>query len=256
MGIINCTPDSFFENSRKLNEKDILNTIESMLKDGVDMIDIGGASTRPDALIPTIEEELIRITKPIQAIRKEFPKLILSLDTMRSQVAKIGIDNGIDIINDVSGGLYDSELIEVVAKNKVPYILTFNNGNEINRVPLVTERNILSNAITFFSERILTLKNQGINDVIIDPGFGFDKTIEENYKLIQQFELLQILEKPILVGISRKSMIYKKINTEPANSLNGTTVLNTALFLKNTSIFRVHDTKEMNEIRKLLGCSF
>jgi dihydropteroate synthase len=252
MGIINCTPDSFYSESRKTHIHEILKTVESMLENGVDIIDIGGASTRPNAIIPNIDEEIARIHEPIKAIRKEFKDLVISLDTMRSKVAEIGINEGISIINDVSGGSYDWELIELVAEKKIPYILTYNNGNEVNTVPLASNRNILMESIKFFSERIQKLKNSGINDIIIDPGFGFDKTLEENFSILNNFELLQILEKPILVGISRKSMIYKKIGIAPDESLNGTTVLNTVTFLKNASIFRVHDVKEMNEIRKLL----
>ena len=250
MGIINCTPDSFYSESRKTHIHEILKTVESMLENGVDIIDIGGASTRPNAIIPNIDEEIARIHEPIKAIRKEFKDLVISLDTMRSKVAEIGINEGISIINDVSGGSYDWELIELVAEKKIPYILTYNNGNEVNTVPLASNRNILMESIKFFSERIQKLKNSGINDIIIDPGFGFDKTLEENFSILNNFELLQILEKPILVGISRKSMIYNKIGIAPDESLNGTTVLNTLTFLKNASIFRVHDVKEMNEIRK------
>jgi len=252
MGIINCTPDSFYSGSRKNKIDEILKTVESMLENGVDIIDIGGASTRPNAIMPSIEEEVKRILDPIKALRKEFKDLVISLDTMRYEVAKKGIDEGISIINDVSGGLYDEKLIGLVAQKKVPYILTFNNGNEINTLPLDSKRNILKESIVFFSERINDLKNLGINDIIIDPGFGFDKTLEENFKLLNNLELLQILEKPILVGISRKSMIYKKLEINSEDSLNGTSVLNTATFFKGASIFRVHDVKEMNQIRQLL----
>ena len=255
MGIINCTPDSFYSGSRKIVVSDILKTVESMLENGVDIIDIGGASTRPNALMPSIEEEIKRVFEPIKALRKEFKELVISLDTMRYEVAKIGIDEGISIINDVSGGLYDKKLTELAGEKKIPYILTFNNGNEINTIPLDSSRNILTESIIFFTERIKDLKNQGINDIIVDPGFGFDKTLEENFKLMNNLELLQILEKPILVGISRKSMIYKKLEINPEESLNGTTILNTSTFLKGASIFRVHDVLEMNQIRQLLNAN-
>jgi dihydropteroate synthase len=252
MGIINCTPDSFYSGSRKTLVSDILKTVESMLENGVDIIDIGGASTRPNAVMPSVEEEISRIHAPLKAIRKEFKELIISLDTMRHEVAKIGIEEGISIINDVSGGLYDQNLIELVATKKIPYILTFNNSNEINITPLDNKRNILKESIVFFSERIKDLETQGINDLIIDPGFGFDKTLEENYTLLNNLELLQLLEKPLLVGISRKSMIYKKLGVAPEDSINGTTILNTTAFLKNASIFRVHDVKEMFQLKQLL----
>jgi dihydropteroate synthase len=255
MGIINCTPDSFYSESRKTQINEILKTVESMLENGVDIIDIGGASTRPNALIPSVEEEIDRILEPIKAVRKEFKDLVISLDTMRYEVAKVGIDEGISIINDVSGGLYDKKLTEFVGQKKIPYILTFNNGNQINTVPLDSKRNILTESVIFFSERIKDLKNQGVNDIIIDPGFGFDKTLEENFRLLNNLEILKILEKPILVGISRKSMIYKKIEINQEESLNGTTILNTATFLKGASIFRVHDVLEMNQIRQLLNAN-
>jgi len=256
MGIINVTPDSFFEDSRKIGEKVILETVEQMLNQGADIIDIGGASTRPNAIIPSTEEEINRILKPIQLIKKNFPQAIISLDTMRGEVARIGIEEGIEIINDVSGGIYDKTILDIVAKSKVPYILTHSNGNEINKVPLDSERNITTEIISYFSNRIQDLKKVGINDIIIDPGFGFDKNISENYELVKNFEMLHLLEKPILVGISRKSMIYNKLKISANDSLNGTTALHTLLYLKKASVFRVHDIKEMNELKELLkACS-
>lgn len=253
MGIINCTPDSFYSESRRSIVKDVLKAVESMVENGVDIIDIGGVSTRPNALIPSINEEIDRVIEPIKAIRKEFKDIVISLDTMRYEVAKIGIDEGVCIINDISGGMFDDNLIKLVASKKIPYILTFNkNGNEINSLPLESKTNILTESIVYLSEKLKNLKNNGIIDIIIDPGFGFNKTLEENYTLLKNIELLQILGKPILVGISRKSMIYKKLNIEIDNSLNGTSILNTISFLKGASIFRVHDVREMNEIRLLL----
>ncbi len=253
MGIINCTPDSFYSESRRSIVKDVLKAVESMVENGVDIIDIGGVSTRPNALIPSINEEIDRVIEPIKAIRKEFKDIVISLDTMRYEVAKIGIDEGVCIINDISGGMFDDNLIKLVASKKIPYILTFNkNGNEINSLPLESKTNILTESIVYLSEKLKNLKNNGIIDIIIDPGFGFNKTLEENYTLLNNIELLQILGKPILVGISRKSMIYKKLNIEIDNSLNGTSILNTTSFLKGASIFRVHDVREMNEIRLLL----
>lgn len=253
MGIINCTPDSFYSESRKTQIVEILKTVESMLENGADIIDIGGASTRPSAILPSVDEEIERIYEPIKAIRKEFKNIIISLDTTRSEVAKVGIDEGISIVNDVSGGFQNADLIEIVAQKKIPYILTFNSGNEINTSPLASERNILRESLIFFSERLQKLKNAGINDIIIDPGFGFDKTLVENFSLIDNLDFLKILEKPILVGFSRKSMIYRKLGIAPEESLNGSTILNTVAFLKNASIFRVHDVKEMSQIRQLLN---
>lgn len=252
MGIINVTPDSFFTGSRKSGEKEILESVERMINDGADIIDLGGVSTRPNATIPSEKEELERVLNPIISIKKHFPDIVLSLDTIRSEIARIGIEEGIDIINDISGGFYDENIIKVVANAKVPYILTFNNGNEVNKVPLESERNIVTEAISFFSSRIQDLIKEGINDIILDPGFGFDKTLLENYELVKNFELLHLLEKPLLVGISRKSMIYNKLGVDANDSLNGTSVLQSALFLKKASVFRVHDVKEMNEVKELL----
>jgi dihydropteroate synthase len=252
MGIINVTPDSFHSESRKSGEKEILELVERMLNEGADIIDLGGVSTRPNTAIPNKKEELKRVLEPINSIKKYFPETILSLYTFRSEVAQIGIEEGIDIINDVSGGFFDNNIFKVVAKAKVPYILTFNYGNQINTVPFKSERNIVTEAISFFSTRIQDLTKEGVNDIILDTGFGFNKTISENFELVKNFQLLQLLEKPLLVGVSRKSMIYNKLGVESKDSLNGTSILQSALFLKNSNIFRVHDVKEMNELKELL----
>ena len=253
MGIINVTPDSFYAKSRKQDKNTILKEVAKMIEQGVNSIDIGGVSSRPGGIPPTKEEEIDRILKPIIDIRREFPELILSLDTYRSEVAQVGIDNGITIINDVSGFGIDPKIVEVVARNQTPYILTHSNGLEVNKIVGESKDSIMSRLLHFFSEKIAFLHLHGVKDIIIDPGFGFAKTLDENYEIIRNFEMLHLLEKPIMVGVSRKSMIYTKLKLEADQALNGTTVLNTFLFSKKPAIFRVHDVQEMNEIRTLIN---
>lgn len=253
MGIVNLTPDSFYDKSRKQNTNAVLEEVTEMISQGANIIDIGGVSTKPGAIPPKKEEEIERILNPLIAIRKEFPKVIISLDTFRSEVAQLGIENGVNIINDVSGFSIDQKIVEVVAKNKTPYILTHSNGQEINKLGKHSKDSIMMRLLQFFSEKISFLHENGINDIIIDPGFGFAKTNDENFEIIRNFEMLQLLEKPILVGVSRKSMIYKTLDIEIPQSLNGTSVLNTILYFKNPSIFRVHDVKEMKEVCVLMN---
>ena len=253
MGIINVTPDSFYAKSRKQDKNTILKEVAKMIDQGVNSIDIGGVSSRPGGIPPTKEEEIDRILKPIIDIRREFPELILSLDTYRSEVAQLGMDNGISIINDISGFGIDPKIVEVVARNQTPYILTHSNGLEVNKIVGESKDSIMSRLLHFFSEKIAFLHLQGVKDIIIDPGFGFAKTLDENYEIIRNFEMLHLLEKPIMVGVSRKSMIYTKLKIEADQALNGTTVLNTFLFSKKPAIFRVHDVQEMNEIRTLIN---
>jgi len=254
MGILNITPDSFFEESRSQNIKDILTKVESMIAHGADIIDIGGVSTRPGAQEIQITEEIKRINEPLKYIRKEFPNAILSLDTYNAQSAKIGLENGVDIINDISGGQIDYKIIEVVAKFNIPYVLTHSYGLADQKPnEKIKGNNIVQQLINYFSKKINELHDLGIHDIIIDPGFGFGKTLEQNYEIIANFESLKILENPILVGVSRKSMIYKKLQTTIENSLTGTIALNSVLLEKGASIFRVHDVQEMNQIRLLLN---
>lgn len=251
MGILNVTPDSFYSESRKQNLNDILITAEKMIDDGANILDIGGISTRPGAAIVDNMEEIRRIEEPIKLLRKEFPEILLSLDTYNSSTAEIGLSEGIDIINDISGGEIDEEIIAVVANHKAPYVLTHSSGNKQNDSFNHLKGDTMQNLIRFFSEKIDYLKSKGVKDIIIDPGFGFGKTIEQNFEIIKHFETLHILEKPLLIGISRKSMIYKTLNTTAENALNGTSVLNSLLLSKGASIFRVHDVTQMKEVMKL-----
>ncbi len=252
MGIINCTPDSFYENSRVIDEKSILIRVEEMLKGGVDMVDIGGASTRPGSLLPSVKEEKERVLPAVQSIKKNFPNLILSLDTVHGEVAQIGIDHGIDIINDVTAGELDETILHVAAKNKTPYILTHSPGFVRSVLPFDTDSYMLD-VTHFFSQKIAYCKSIGLNDLIIDPGFGFAKSIEQNFEIIRKFEMLKIFNRPILVGVSRKSMIYKTLGLSPEESLHGTIALQTILASKGANIIRVHDVSEMNDVRILLS---
>jgi dihydropteroate synthase len=253
MGIVNLTPDSFFEDSRATNEKKILSRVEQFLQEGATCIDIGAFSTRPGAEIISEEEEIKRISKPIQWILKEFPSTLISLDTFRGNVAKTGLDLGVGCINDISGGEFDPTILKVVADFKVPYILMHSNEKLAAMHSIEEKTNLFQEMMVYFSKKIKGLNELGVHDVIIDPGFGFGKTEAENYFLLHNLNLFHVLERPILVGISRKSMLYKKLKTTPEQALNGTTVLNTLAIQKGASILRVHDVKEAMEIIQLLA---
>jgi len=253
MGILNVTPDSFYEESRSLSLKEITTKAEDMIANGVDILDLGGMSTRPGAIKISYKEEIERIKKPLITIRKAFPETIISLDTFHENTAKFGLEIGVDIINDVSNGSIDKGIIDVVAANKVPYVLTHSFGMADQRPENEIPKNMVHELLNFFSNRINWLHSKGIHDIIIDPGFGFGKSLDQNFEIISGFEALKILEKPILVGISRKSMISKKLETTPNDSLSGTIALNSILLEKGAAIFRVHDVKEMNQIRTLLN---
>lgn len=255
MGILNLTPDSFFEESRKSTLKECIQSAQKMIVDGADMLDIGAISTRPNASIPDEEEEWKRLKEILFELRTQFPQVILSVDTFRSRIAASAIEVGADIINDVSGGQYESDIFNVVAQNKTPYILTHSNGKGENSDKSSVERNILNELFRFFSDKINLLEQLGHTDLIIDPGFGFDKNLEENYHILKNFEMLQILEKPLLAGISRKSMIRKVLNVSIEESINGTSVLHTLLYTKKCNVFRVHDVTEMSQMRELLQLS-
>lgn len=253
MGILNSTPDSFYAASRKGSDATLLSTVQRFIDEGMDVLDIGGYSTRPGANAVSQQEEIRRIQIPIQQLKKEFPSLMISLDTFRGEVAKVGIGEGVSIINDISGGEFDPALLDVVSKEKVPYILMYSN-EKLNQLHHVQENvQLFQDAIFYFSKCLKELTERGIYDVLIDPGFGFGKSIEQNYELLYKLELFHLLERPLLVGLSRKSMIYKKLNSAPEEALNGTTVLNTLALLKGASVLRVHDVKEAKEIIDLLG---
>jgi len=251
MGIVNVTPDSFYSESRT-TKGNLLTIVEKMVIEGMQIVDIGGYSSRPGAANIDVKEELNRVIPAISAIRKEFPELLISLDTFRSEVAEKGILAGADIINDISGFSIDPNLVDIVAKYNVPYILMHMRGTPETMQSMTDYECIFNDMILYFSEKIEILKEAGVNDIIIDPGFGFSKTIDQNYYLLEHLDDFLILDKPILAGLSRKSMIYRRLNTTPEDelTLDGTIALNKIALQKGASILRVHDVKEAVELIK------
>ena len=229
MGIINLSPDSFYENDAEKKEMALLKKIESFIANGTDIIDIGGSSTKPNSSLPSAKEELARVIQPLKSIRKEFPNLIISVDTVREQVAQQALEIGADIINDVSGGYANGKMLDVIGKFKCPYILTHNIEGGINKNVMDDSKNTIKELIKFFSKKISELNKKGIHDIIIDPGFGFSKNLKQNFEIIKYFDLLHILNTPVLAGISRKSMIYKTLQIEAKDALNGTTAMHALL---------------------------
>ncbi len=248
MGIINCTPDSFHNKSRVDNMEDALQTAAEMLALGASILDIGGQSTRPgsEKIGPELEAE--RVVPIIQAIAREFPSVIISIDTYYANVARISVEAGASIINDVSSGLFDPKMLETVAVLKSPYICMHHGGDSKNLHSPIDETQTMSSIIDFFIERIEACKIAGIKDIIIDPGFGFGKSLEANFQIIKELSSLKILGKPILLGVSRKSSIYKSLGGTAETALNGTTVLNTLGLMNGAAIIRVHDVKEAMEV--------
>ena len=253
MGILNVTPDSFYDGGFYDNQKKVLNQVEKMINDGASIIDIGGYSTRPGADNISPEVELARILPIVKLIKERFSKILISIDTFRSEVAKQCVENGADIINDISGGSLDSKMFETVAKLNVPYIIMHMRGNPSNMMDKTDYENIIEEMENYFSKKIELAKSFGINDIIIDPGFGFAKTTKQNFDILKNLTYLKKLNKPLLVGVSRKSMIYKTLNLSPIDSLNGSTVLHTISLLKGANIIRVHDVKEANECIRLVN---
>ncbi len=251
MGIINVTPDSFYDGGKTFSEKEILKQAEKMLSEGAAFLDIGGYSTRPGADEISGTEEIRRVAEAVEIILKNFPEALISVDTFRSEVAKKAVEAGAAIVNDVSGGTLDPEMYKTVAKLKVPYILMHMRGTPKTMAKLTDYKNVTVEVLNDLSEKIALARAEGINDIIADPGFGFAKTREQSFQILNNLELFQNLEVPILAGVSRKSMIYKTLNTSADNALNGTTSLNTIALLKGASILRVHDVKEAVECVKL-----
>ena len=252
MGIVNVTPDSFFDGGKLTNSDEIVVQVEKMLQDGATFIDLGGYSSKPGAEFVSETEELNRVVPIVKLLVEKFPDILLSIDTFRSEVAKQTVENGAAIINDISAGLLDEKMLETVAKLQVPYIMMHMKGTPKTMQSLANYDDLLKEMNFYFSERIAKARNFGLNDIIIDPGFGFAKTLEHNYELLQNLELLQFHDLPILAGISRKSMIYKTLETSPEEALNGTTFLHAFCLQKGANILRVHDVKEAVECVKLM----
>ncbi len=252
MAIVNVTPDSFFSTSRLHSEKDVLKTVEKALTDGASIIDVGAYSTRPTSKHISEEEEKERLQKPLKAIKSHFPDAVISLDTFRSGVARWAVENfEIDIINDVSGGTLDDYMFETVADLQIPYVLMHMKGTPQTMQQLTDYENMMSEILEFFEKKTAQLVHLGVKDIIIDPGFGFAKTTVQNYELLAKMSYFQELGFPILYGISRKSMIYKLLDTTPEEALNGTTALNVLGMINGANILRVHDVKEAMEAVKI-----
>lgn len=244
MGILNVTPDSFYEGSRKQTETDIRNRIEEILQEGGAIIDLGGYSSRPDAQDVSPEEEMERLCLALRILRDEYPKAMVSVDTFRADIARRCVEEyGAAIINDISGGELDAAMFPTIADLHIPYIIMHMRGTPKTMQQHCDYQNLTADILLYFSKKIEQLHLMGVNDVIIDPGFGFSKTLEQNYELMRHLADFSLFEKPLLVGISRKSMVYKLLGGTPTESLNGTTVLNTYALLNGANILRVHDVK-------------
>ncbi len=253
MGILNITPDSFYAGSRKETETDILQRAREIVAQGGHIIDVGAYSSRPNAVHISTEEEMQRLRMGLQLLRREHPDAILSVDTFRSDVARMCVEEfGVDIINDISGGMLDEQMAHTVGQLGVPYILMHMKGTPQTMQQNPHYEQLLPEIVGYFSQRIMALREQGVTDIILDPGFGFAKTLAHNYELMQHLEELHIFEQPLLVGVSRKSMIYHLIGGTPSDALNGTTVLHTVALLKGAHILRVHDVKEAVETVRIV----
>ncbi|NLT04196.1 MAG: dihydropteroate synthase [Bacteroidales bacterium] len=253
MGILNVTPDSFFSTSRYMSEEGILRRAGEMIDEGVDIIDVGGCSTRPGIDLVSEEEELLRIRLALHLIRKRWPDIPLSIDTFRASVAASAVSEyGVDIINDVSGGTMDKAMFSTVAALKVPYILMHMKGTPTTMQKNPHYDDLMVEIARYFSQKIQQLRQLGVNDIILDPGFGFGKTVEHNYELLRRLTDFQVFDVPLLVGVSRKSMIYKPLNKTPDESLHGTIVLNTLALSKGAHILRVHDVAAARECVQLV----
>lgn len=254
MGIINITPDSFFIGSRFNSEAAILERVGQIVDEGGSMVDVGAYSSRPGAENVSADIELARLLPALKVIRDRYPNLIVSVDTFRAEVAERVVTEGFaDIINDISGGEMDGAMFDTVARLKVPYILMHMQGTPDTMQLNPTYRDVVADVSLWLSERVDKLRSMGVNDIIIDPGFGFGKTVEHNYSMLNHLDEFRLFQLPLLVGFSRKSMIYKVLDGDPEGSLNGTTALNTVALLKGANILRVHDVKEAVECVKLVS---
>lgn len=253
MGILNLTPDSFYDGGSHNNTDDVLRHCEKMLTDGADIIDIGAFSSRPGSEIISVEEENSRLIPYLIEIRKRFPEVIVSIDTFRKDVAKNALENGADIINDISGGIFDEEMPPFIGENSIPYIMMHCGGSIESLHTNLIKENPCEIVKSFFEKQIEFLSKYGEQQIILDPGIGFNKSMKSNFELLNNIDRYRINDLPVLIGISRKSMIYKTLNITSKEALNGTTVLNTIALMKGADILRVHDVKEAVEAVKLVG---
>lgn len=252
MGILNVTPDSFYEGSRKQTESSIRNRIETIINEGGDIIDVGGYSSRPDAKDTSADEEMRRLEPALKIICKDFPNTIVSVDTFRAEIARRCVEEfGIAMVNDISGGDLDKDMFSTIADLRVPYIMMHMRGTPQTRQQNTDYDNLTADIMTELSAKVERLHLMGVHDIILDPGFGFSKTLEQNYELMRHLKDFELFGMPILVGVSRKSMIYKLLDCTPGESLNGTSVLHTYALMNGANILRVHDVKEAVETVKI-----
>ncbi|QZK90176.1 dihydropteroate synthase [Flavobacterium sp. CHNK8] len=247
MGVLNVTPNSFFDGGKYKHESDILSQVEKMRIEGATFIDIGAYSSKPNAEFVSEKEEISRIVPVVDLVLKHFPDAILSIDSFRSEVARATLESGAALINDIAAGNLDTKMLETIAKYNVPYIMMHMRGNPQTMQSLTDYDDIVKEIIFYFSEKVAQARVLGINDIIVDPGFGFAKTTTQNFEVFSKLELFSSLNVPVLVGVSRKSMIYKTLNITAQDALNGTTVMNTLALAKGAKILRVHDVKEAME---------
>ena len=256
MGILNVTPDSFYAGSRVNQMNEILERAKLMLESGASFLDVGGYSSRPGAEDISIEEEINRTIPVVKELKSSFPQALISIDTFRSKVASKAIESGADIINDISAGELDKQMFDVVAEAKAPYIMMHMKGTPQNMVAKTNYEDILKEVLDYFQKKVDVLQKKGVSDLILDPGFGFAKNRDQNFLLLKHLKHLEVLERPLLIGVSRKSMIYKTLNTSSEEALNGTTVLNTLAIQNGADILRVHDVKEAIEVVKLIELTY
>ncbi len=253
MGILNVTPDSFFDGGKHQASQDRQAQVKRIRDEGADIIDIGGYSSRPGAKEVSVKEELERVLSGIATVQEVWPEALISVDTFRAEVAEQAVMTGAQLINDISGGQLDERMFEVVAKYQVPYIMMHMRGRPETMQSLTDYNNLTLEMVTYFQERIKMLKDLGVNDIILDPGFGFAKDLDQNYELLQQLDHFQLLELPLLVGLSRKSMIYKPLGITAEEALNGTTALHAIALMKGAKVLRVHDVKAAKECVELFN---
>lgn len=252
MGIINLTPNSFFDGGQNLKDDFFLTKAEELIKGGASVLDIGAASTKPGSRIIAVEEEWKILERPLKLLQKEFPSLIFSIDTYHSSTAQKAADFGVEMINDISGGTIDSKMFDVVAKNKMAYVLMHIEGTPENMQQNPVNGNAVNSILLFFERQLDLLNKAGVKNIILDPGFGFGKTLDQNYQILNNLEQFKQFSWPLLVGVSRKSMIFKYLETNPQKALNGTTVLNTIALLNGANVLRVHDALEAYETIQLI----
>lgn len=253
MGIINVTPDSFYAGSRQIDLRSILKQAEKMLAEGATFLDVGGYSSRPGAEDISMEEESQRVLPAIQAVIKEFPRAFVSVDTFRSSIAQQAVDVGACMVNDISGGELDNQMFSTIAELQVPYVLMHMRGTPQTMTQHTDYEDLIKDIMDYFHPKVYQLRLMGVKDCMVDVGFGFSKTVEQNFTLLNALDYFKMLEKPLLVGLSRKSMIWRTLKTDAEHALNGTTTLHTIALIKGASILRVHDVKEAVETIELVG---